>query len=104
MAEATMGSAGGHFRLTYTDDEGATTVIRLPLGSHTDQDINTITAALRNAYPTLRQWSQDAATTNTNWPNLTAAQKDAATRETIRRLGMFLDRFGDLLVALNADS
>lgn len=60
--------------------------------------------ALRQAYPTIRQWASDAAATNTNWPAMTAAQKDAATRETIRRLGVFLDRFGDLLQTLNADT
>jgi hypothetical protein len=29
---------------------------------------------------------------------MTAVQKDNATRETIRRLGIFLDRFADLLL------
>jgi hypothetical protein len=53
---------------------------------------------IRNAYQTLRQWSADAATTNTNWPTMTNAQKDSANRETIRRLGILLDRFADLLL------
>lgn len=53
---------------------------------------------LQQAYNTLRNWSADAATTNTNWPTMTATQKDNATRETIRRLGIFLDRFADLLL------
>lgn len=53
---------------------------------------------LRQAYATLRQWSADAATTNTNWPTMTNPQKDAATRETIRRLGVFMDRLADLLL------
>ncbi len=59
---------------------------------------------LKQAYPTLRQWAQDAATANTNWPTMTAAQKDATTRESIRRLGVFLDRFGDALILLNGDA
>ena len=53
---------------------------------------------IKQAYQTLRSWSADAATTNTNWPTMTAVQKDNATRETIRRLGIFLDRFADLLL------
>jgi hypothetical protein len=53
---------------------------------------------LKNAYTTLRQWSADAAQVNTDWPTMTAVQKDNATRETIRRLGIFLDRFADLLL------
>lgn len=53
---------------------------------------------LQQAYNTLRNWSADAANTNTNWPTMTATQKDNATRETIRRLGIFLDRFADLLL------
>jgi len=53
---------------------------------------------LRNAYQTLRQWSVDAATNHTNWPTMTNAQKDAAQRETIRRLGILMDRLADLLL------
>ena len=53
---------------------------------------------VKQAYQTLRTWSADAANTNTNWPTMTALQKDNATRETIRRLGIFLDRFADVLL------
>lgn len=53
---------------------------------------------IKQAYQTLRQWSADAAQVNTDWPTMTAAQKDTATRETIRRLGILLDRFADLLL------
>lgn len=53
---------------------------------------------LRQAYQTLRTWSADAAQVNTDWPTMTAIQKDNATRETIRRLGLFLDRFADVLL------
>lgn len=55
-------------------------------------------ARIKQAYLTLRQWSADAAQVNTDWPTMTAVQKDNATRETIRRLGIFLDRFADLLL------
>ena len=53
---------------------------------------------VKQAYQTLRQWSADAAQVNTDWPTMTANQKDNATRETIRRLGLFLDRFADVLL------
>ena len=53
---------------------------------------------IRQAYQTLRQWSADAAQVNDNWPAMTQAQQANATRETIRRLGIFLDRFADLLL------
>jgi hypothetical protein len=53
---------------------------------------------IRQAYTTLRTWSADAAQSNTDWPTLTAGQKDATMRETIRRLGIFLDRFADILL------
>lgn len=69
-----------------------------------DTAIADAATALRQAYPTIRQWAQDAAPVNTNWPTMTANQKDAAMRNTIQRLGVFLDRFGDLLQALNADA
>lgn len=48
---------------------------------------------------TLEQWAADAAQVNTDWPTMTAAQKDTALRETIRRLGLFFDRFADILIA-----
>lgn len=53
---------------------------------------------LKNAYATLRQWSADGAQVNSDWPTMTQGQKDAALRETIRRLGLFFDRFADLLL------
>ena len=54
--------------------------------------------ACRAAYQTLRGWAADAAQVNTDWPGMSAAQKDTAMRETIRRLGLMLDRFADLLL------
>lgn len=46
---------------------------------------------------TLRQWAVDAATANTNWPTMTAGQKDATTREVIRRLGLLMTNLADVL-------
>ena len=45
----------------------------------------------------LLTWSTDAATANTNWPTMTAAQKDATTREVIRRLGIFMANAAEAL-------
>jgi hypothetical protein len=53
---------------------------------------------LKSAYSTIRQWSLDAQAAYDDWPNKTAAAKDATTRETIRRLGVFMDRLADLLL------
>jgi hypothetical protein len=53
---------------------------------------------VRAAYQTLRTWSIDAQTHYDDWPNKTNAQKDVVQRETIRRLGIFFDRFADLLL------
>ena len=46
---------------------------------------------------TLRAWAADAATVFTNWPTMTAAQKDAATRTLIQRLGFVASKAADLL-------
>jgi hypothetical protein len=53
---------------------------------------------LRTAYAALRQWSADAQASYDDWPNKTNAQKDATYRETIRRLGVLMDRMADLLL------
>jgi hypothetical protein len=53
---------------------------------------------LKNAYATLRQWSVDAQDAYDTWPTKTNAQKDATHRETIRRLGILMDRLADLLL------
>ena len=53
---------------------------------------------IRQSYATLRDWSADAAQVNTDWATMTQGQKDAALKETIRRLGLFFDRFADLLL------
>ncbi len=104
MSEATfsVGHDGTRFVLTSNID-GAVKTARLSAGTHTNTDHDTATNQLRQDYATIRQWALDAAATNTNWPTMTATQKDNATREVIRRLGVFLDHFADLLVTLNAD-
>lgn len=53
---------------------------------------------VRQAYTVLRGWADDAETTHANWPTMTQGQKDAVMRETIQRLGLFFDRFADLLL------
>jgi hypothetical protein len=53
---------------------------------------------LKAAYQTLRQWSVDAQDAYDTWPTKTNAQKDATHRETIRRLGVLMDRLADLLL------
>ncbi len=98
-----VGHDGTRFVLTSNID-GTIRTARLAVGTHTDAEHDAAVAALRGAYTTLRQWATDAATANTNWPTMTAVQKDATTRETIRRIGLFMDRFGDFLVAMNADA
>jgi hypothetical protein len=52
-------------------------------------------AGTNPVYSTLRQWASDAQAAFDDWPNKTAAQKDAALRETLRRLGVFMDRMAD---------
>ncbi len=100
---ASFGFDGTRYVLTSSVD-GAVTTAHLATGVHTPEDHDAAIQALRQSYSTLRQWQQDAATTNTNWPGMTQNQKDAATRETIRRLGILLGRVGDLMVTLNADA
>lgn len=58
---------------------------------------------LRRDYAGLKQWAQDAATTDAGWAALSAAQKDTIQRTVIRRLGIFFDRSADLLVTLDLD-
>lgn len=53
---------------------------------------------LDQARATLLQWSQDAATADAEWDSLTQAQKNARMQVVIRRLGVFFDRFADLLL------
>lgn len=101
---SSIGFDGVRFHLEANRPDGTIVTARIPVGLHTDQDHDAAVLALRQAYTTLRQWSLDAAAANTDWPNKTAAQKDAAIRETIRRLGIFFDRFADLLITLNADA
>ncbi len=48
-------------------------------------------------YSTLKQWASDAATVNTNWSGLSAAQKDNAMQTTIARAGILCDKLADFL-------
>ncbi len=95
---------GTQFRFDVIRNTATLGIMRVLSGQHTDQEFAASTALLRQSYATLRQWATDAATANTNWPTMTAAQKDATTREVIHRLGMFMDRFADLLITQNADA
>ncbi len=94
----------GHASITFDDDDGSVhTIARFRLGTHTDQEFQQTTAALTAAYPVLKQWALDAQDAYDTWPTKTVAQKDAVQRETIRRLGIFFNRFADLIASLNAD-
>ena len=53
---------------------------------------------IKSAYVSLRQWSLDAQNAFDTWDSKTVAQKDATQKETIRRLGIFMDRLADLLL------
>lgn len=50
------------------------------------------------AYQTLRQWSADAQAAYDDWANKTSGQKDAVMAETIRRLGILMDRLADIVL------
>lgn len=58
---------------------------------------------LRNAYPTLRAWAEDAATQYAAWPNKTQNQKNDVTRVMLQRLGLMCDRLADLIQHLGLD-
>lgn len=58
---------------------------------------------IRQAVATLQSWASDEQAINTSWASLTATQKDNANKQLHQRIGIFFDRFGDLLVALNMD-
>lgn len=55
---------------------------------------------LGNAYGALRQWAADGQAAYDDWPTKTAAQKDAALREVIRRFGVLCDRLADTVTRL----
>lgn len=95
---------GTNLVLEQGKDDGSRVTVRLAAGTHTAAEHDAAVTALRQAYTTLRQWSLDAQDAFNTWPTKTAAQKDATQRETIRRLGVFFDRFADFMVASNADS
>ncbi len=102
MSDFTVGYQDGWFTLT-SDTDGVTQTAWFSPGTKTQAEAEARSQLLRDAYPVTRQWAQDAAATNTNWPTMTQQQKDTALRETIRRLGLFFDNFAELLASLNAD-
>lgn len=99
----TIGYDGVRYLFTSNTD-GVVTTARLAAGTHTNAEHDAAIVNLRQAYTTLRQWSLDAQDAFNSWPNKTAAQKDATQREVIRRLGVFFDRFADLMVSQNQDA
>lgn len=68
------------------------------------EEVYFATVRLKQAYEVLRGWSADAQAAYNDWPTMTAGQKDTALRETIRRLGIFFDRFADTLVLDKRDT
>ena len=70
-----------------------------------DEDIERETSPerLRIIISTLRAWSADAKTVYADWPNKTAAQKDAVNREVVQRLGRLCDGLIDVLLYLTLD-
>lgn len=70
-----------------------------------DDELNRLAAParMRQAYASLRQWSADAQTVFGNWGTMSAAQKDAANKEVIRRFGLTCAGLADLLLNLSLD-
>ena len=56
------------------------------------------TARLRGALGTIGEWAVEAQVTYDKWPNLTANEKDSVARELVRRFGIVLDHFADLVI------
>jgi len=55
------------------------------------------------AYTALRAWADDAETAVAAWDGWTSAQRFAALKTAITRLGVFFDRFADLLQSQGKD-
>ena len=51
--------------------------------------------------PKLREWQADAQNTYDQWPGMSDAAKDNATREMVRRLGLTWGGLADLLTVLD---
>lgn len=54
-------------------------------------------ARLKKSYTTLRQWAQDARDEVAAWDSQTTAQRNAAIKVTIDRLGKLCDGMADIL-------
>jgi hypothetical protein len=55
------------------------------------------TERLSATFGTIGKWATEARATYDNWPNLTAAEKDSVVRELVRKFGIALGRFADLV-------
>lgn len=54
---------------------------------------------LRTFYATARAWASDAEAVADGWAGLSNADKDAALRQTVRRVGKLLEALADELAA-----
>lgn len=59
--------------------------------------------AIRQAYPTLRTWANQAHAASAAYAGQNAAQQAATVATTLDRLGTFMDRFADLALKLDLD-
>lgn len=57
----------------------------------------TLRQSLTNQVATMRQWSDDAESAVASWDGWTTAQRFAAMKTTLNRLGVFFDKFADLI-------
>lgn len=58
---------------------------------------------VKTAVPTLRSWAIDAANASNSWSGWDQSQKNTAMKTVITRLGVFFDRFADLIEGRNID-
>lgn len=87
-----------HPQLTAADDATVNSTIAA-YAYNPDWNTPSERLSLRGAVSTLRSWAQDARDEVSAWDGQTQAQKNAALKVLIQRLGVLLDRFADSLVA-----
>lgn len=58
---------------------------------------------VKTSVATLRAWATDAESATAAWDGWTQAQKNAAMKTVISRLGVFFSRFADLIEGRNID-
>lgn len=68
-----------------------------------DLVVRTSTNSLKGAAAVLQEWAEDSTQTANDWDTLTATQKDQRMEVLFQRMGIFLDRFADLMIAENRD-